>query len=85
MRRKNETASGREQISVRGQLHGFSKIKEGKDTGSDTNRKKILRRTMTEGTKKLAQNKTRKLPSLEEKEPVLSTNSYMAKPGVSRE
>lgn len=79
MRRKNETAREREQISVRGQLHGFRKIKGGKATGSDTNRKKRVGRTTTEGIKKLPCNKNLKIPCLEKKEPTLSTNSYMAK------
>jgi len=36
----NETVSGREQISVRGQLHWIREIKEGRHRRADTGKKK---------------------------------------------
>lgn len=47
--------------------------------------KKKVGMTTTEGIKKLSYNKTLKLPSAEEKAPVLSTDAPWPKQGASRE
>lgn len=79
VRRKNKQQA--DKISVTGELHGCSTVKD-KKIYSIWHKKRGKKRTgkaMIEGIKKFPCNKTLKLASLEEKETMLSTNSYGAK------
>lgn len=75
---KEQTESRQENISVRGQLHGFSEVRQNIQHLT-RNRKIIKGNTTIEGIKKFPSNKPLKLASLEEKETMLSTNFQVAK------